>query len=141
MGSTLDVETYGIVTYMSNDVYYNDHQTISAFELSIIPVVLASSCCLTIPGLSLLGISFLDGITDLSDTVLRIIGFIVMVLSLVVFLYLKGIRSRQMLRIHKRSIVILVVQTALFSVLLYVIALYIIVPVLCDATGVTICTS
>ena len=113
----------------------------SALELSIIPAILASSCCLTIPGLSLIGFSFAERLLTIPDWILRLAAFVFLLISVIVFLFLRGVRSLSDVQDHKRYIVLLTVQTLVFALLIYLISLHILVPVLCELSGVTMCRS
>jgi len=118
-----------------------NHGTKEALELSLIPAVLASSCCLTIPGLSLIGFSFAEKFLSVPDWILRILALVVLILSVCIYLYAKDIKNIAMIKQHKKYVIMLFVQTLLFALMIYLISLYLLVPVLCDITGVTMCSS
>ena len=56
--------------------------TLHALELSIVPAVLASSCCLTLPALALIGLSFGETAQLFNPSVMRVIALLVLFLSL-----------------------------------------------------------
>lgn len=114
--------------------------TLHALELSIVPAVLASSCCLTLPALALIGLSFGETTQLFNPSIMRIVALIILFLSLVYYFYKKGISTKQDYIDNKRIIIAIVLQTLFFAILIYVISLYIITPIVCDITGLNTCS-
>lgn len=110
-----------------------------ALELSLLPAVLASSCCLTIPSLALLGISFSENIFYEYRYVLRMSAIALMVISLIIFFYLRGVRNKKDILREQKKIMIITAQTFVFAVLIYIIFLYLIAPQLCALTNINSC--
>ena len=114
--------------------------TIDSLELSLIPAVLASSCCLTIPALALLGISFGENIFYEYRALLRFIAFVILFLSLAYYFLKKGIRTKNDFLANKKNIYLISAQTVFFAVFIYVLFLVLFVPFLCNLTELTTCT-
>lgn len=110
-----------------------------SLELSILPAILASSCCLTLPALTLLGISFSENFFYEYRWLLRMLGVFVLGISLVWYFYKQGITNRKIFLSKKNLIIIITVQTALFATGFYILFLYVIVPVLCKAAELNSC--
>ncbi len=113
--------------------------TLDSLELSLLPAILASSCCLTFPGLALLGISLGENIFYEYKVLLRFLAVLVLLVSLIYYFYKKGIRSKSDYITHKNKITIIILQTIFFSLVLYALFLLLFVPVLCVLTEVTSC--
>ena len=111
-----------------------------ALKLSLVPAVLASSCCLTVPALALLGISFGENFFYEYRMWLRLLAVIVLLLSLVLFFYKRGVTNKDEYLIHKKSILLISLQTLVFAVAFYAIFLYMIVPAICTITATGSCT-
>jgi hypothetical protein len=114
--------------------------TTDALELSIVPAVLASSCCLTIPSLALIGFSFGETSQLFDPWIMRVAGTCILVASLLIYFYMKGIRNMQQIRDSQKIIIAVSAQTLFFAILIYIISLTIITPLLCSITGLNTCT-
>ena len=113
--------------------------TINSLELSLLPAVLASSCCLTVPALGLLGISVGEDIFYEHRVLLRFIAAGVLGLSLVIFFYKRGIINHATYIQNRKMIFLISLQTILFALVLYVLFLQLFAPILCTITGLGTC--
>jgi len=117
----------------------NKKESLHALELSIVPAVLASSCCLTIPALTLLGISFGENIFLEYKWLFRFLAFVVLLLSLAVYFYKQGVTSKTAFMEKQNTIVLISIQTIVFACVFYVLFLHYIVPLLCQIAQINTC--
>jgi len=119
----------------------NSKDSLHALELSIVPAVLASSCCLTLPALTLLGISFGEQVFLEHKWIFRVSACVVLLLSLAWYFFKKGIVSRVAYKENKNTIIVISLQTIIFALLLYVLFLHFIVPLLCHIAQIGTCST
>lgn len=119
----------------------NTKDTTHSLELSLLPAVLASSCCLTVPALALLGISFSENFFYEYRWLLRLLGFITLVFSLIWYFKKHGVSTREKYKKHADTVIAISIQTLIFALLFYLLFLYVIVPVLCDVAQLTSCNA
>ncbi len=117
----------------------NKNQSMSALKLSLAPAVLASSCCLTLPALALLGISFAENIFIEHVIALRGLAVALLIVSLLLYFYKQGVRTKDDFITHKAMVFYITLQTFVFALGFYVIFLTLVVPLLCALTGVGSC--
>jgi len=113
--------------------------SLHALELSIVPAVLASSCCLTIPALALLGISFGENIFLEHRWLFRFLALVVLLLSLVIYFYKQGVTTKDDFIEKRKAIVLISIQTIVFACVFYVLFLQYIVPLLCQIAQINTC--
>ena len=116
------------------------NETTDALKLSLLPAVLASSCCLTAPAIGLLGFSTLESVLIEYKWYFRLLALIVLLLSVWWYVFRQGIDNKSAFREHREQILLITGQTLLFGLGIYFIFLYIVVPHLCNATGFASCT-
>jgi len=114
-------------------------ESVHALKLSLLPAVLASSCCLTIPALGLLGLSFAEQFFADKVLELRLLAVVILVLSLIIYFYKKGITTKKDLITNRKTIILISLQTAIFALMFYLLFLYIFVPILCTITELGSC--
>ena len=114
--------------------------SIDSLKLSLVPAVLASSCCLTVPALALLGISIGENYFYEHRWMLRLAAAVVLVGSLGFYLFNQGIKDKMSYSANKQTVLLISLQTILFAVVFYIIFLYVIVPLICALTSSGSCT-
>ncbi len=112
------------------------HQSI---KFSIIPVVLATSCCLTTPGLAVLGITFYEPMLYELRWLLRLLALLVITLSLTIYFRKYGIISITDYRIRIREVLPTAIQTYLIALFIYVFVSVWVVPVFCSTQNLLPC--
>jgi len=104
------------------------------FRIVGVPVVAASLCCLSPVILVLLGLSTVSFAGSLADTlygdykwVFRIVGFLLLVASLILYFRRKGVCTLDQAKRHRNEIVNVVLVTLISGIAGYFFFLYIVV--------------
>lgn len=111
----------------------------TSVKFSIVPVILASSCCLTTPALGLLGITFYEPILFEYRWALRVLAILVILLSLAVYFRKHNIKTLDDYKKRFNEVWPTALQTILIAVFFYFFFLLYIIPPICSIQGILPC--
>lgn len=109
-------------------------------KFSVIPVVLATSCCMTVPALGLMGITMYEPILFDLRWYLRILALLLITLSLVIYFKRYNIKTWSDYRTRSREVLPTTIQTFAVAVFIYVFCMLVVVPLFCENQHVLTCT-
>jgi len=102
----------------------------AALGLSLMPSIFAAGCCAITPIAFMFGFASSEFLFPGFAIIMRCVGVLLLVVSVCIFFYKKGIRSAQDIQDNKKVIGIICVQTVVLSGALYYFLVAIAVPII-----------